>query len=180
LSGRQPPQWQAALLAQSDASERSGEVRRGEAPAQPQLKAQILGGREVALEAIVMAEVGELAVVGAWIESDVRAAPADPSLLERHEPAQRAQQRGLARAIGAGDLQAFTTVHDKGQAAQHVHFTAPQMQVFGRDVVHVVRTAGVEPTLPFGEADFKSAASTGFATSADVETRLGRPDNFLL
>jgi hypothetical protein len=29
-----------------------------------------------------------------------------------------------------------------------------------------VRTAGLAPALPWREADFKSAASTGFATSA--------------
>jgi hypothetical protein len=36
----------------------------------------------------------------------------------------------------------------------------------GRDALAVVRTAGLEPTLLFEEADFKSAASTNFATPA--------------
>src|SRR5580704_1604683 len=111
LPRRQSAHRHAALLDQADAHQSGLNFIARNAAAQPDAVAQILERSQIALEAVVVAEIGELAVVAIRIGGDINAAPADTALFEWHQSAQRPQQCGLAGTVGAGDLQAFTGLY---------------------------------------------------------------------
>src|SRR5262249_55517389 len=82
----------------------------------------------------------------------------------------RAQQRGLAGAVLAGEQHALSGVGGKAHAAQHMAIAAPQVKA--RDAQHARIRYGAPGRNRTGMAlrptDFKSVASTSSATGAWV------------
>jgi hypothetical protein len=65
----------------------------------------ILAHREVALQPVEVTEPGNLATPPIGVGPHVLALPMDRARLGRHQERERAQQRGLARAVAAGERQ---------------------------------------------------------------------------
>ena len=71
-----------------------------------------------------------LRVEAAQIRAHVLPGPAHPPLLRVHQAGDGAQQAGLARPVGSGQLQALPLGELELHAAQHMAFAAPQVQIF--------------------------------------------------
>ena len=106
-----------------------------------------------------------------------RAAPGHLPFFRIEQSRDRAQQCGLARAVLARQQHALTRACLEAHAAQHVPIAAPQVQA--RDVQHAMEIEIGAPGrtrtgMALRPTDFKSVASTSFATRAeDMEARVG-------
>jgi hypothetical protein len=97
----------------------------GSRPAAQSLGAQeILAHCEVALQAVEMAEPGQLAAPGLGIVVHIGALPKDRAGLSPHQQGERAQQRGLAAAVAAGQGQKLAGAQGEGQAIEDRPATA--------------------------------------------------------
>ena len=79
---------------------------------------KVLAHGEVALQAVEMAEPRQLAAPGLGIVLHIGALPEDRAGLRPHQQRQRAQQRGLAAAVAAGQGQKLAGAQGEGQAVE--------------------------------------------------------------
>src|SRR6185437_6058693 len=78
---------------------------------------EVLDDGQVAFQAVEMAEPGDLAAPAVAIVADVGALPADSALVGSDHQGERAQQRGLAAAVAAGQGQQLAARHGEGNVA---------------------------------------------------------------
>src|SRR6185312_3604246 len=90
---------------------------------------EVLAGSQLRLQRRLMAQVGELRVVRMQILADILPAPRDLSSLRVRETTGRAQERRLARTVGAGELEALPSPDLKPYPAQHMMVAAPKVHV---------------------------------------------------
>src|SRR6185437_4620926 len=90
---------------------------------------EVLAGSQLRLQRRLMAQVGELRVERMQILADILPAPRDLSSLRVRETTGRAQERRLARTVGAGELETLPSPDLKPYPAQHMMVAAPKVHV---------------------------------------------------
>src|SRR5690606_38767810 len=133
-------------------------------------ESQVFQRGEFVLQRVLVAQVGQCPVKARPVLAHGVAFPMDAALFGMQEAGQAAQQRGLAGAIGPQQLQQLAAAQLEIEAAQQMSIAAPEMQLSYVEQRVVSRGAdgGTRTHTSSRKADFKSAASTGFATSACI------------
>ena len=87
-------------------------------------KLQVLERRQLVLQSGLVADIDEGAAIVVGVSAGVDAVPADRAAVRRREADQRAQQRRLAGAVFAFDVQPFAALEREVDAVEQAVFSA--------------------------------------------------------